>query len=98
MPFFSSPTGGGREGAIINLRIMKILSAFSKIMLFACVLIMSQQNIMANTNFTIKNPHRIIDTEQPAPFPSNIERLLNNIERYIVTSAEAMPEDKFYFT
>jgi len=77
---------------------MKILFAFSKITLFACVLIMSQQNIMANTNFIIRNPDRIIDTEQPAPFPSNIERLLNNIERYIVTSAEAMPEDKFYFT
>ncbi len=77
---------------------MKVVAIFSKVTLFAWIFIASQQTIMANANFIQKNPDRLVDTERPAPFPANIERLLNNIERYIVTSAEAMPEDKFYFT
>ncbi|HMH34470.1 MAG TPA: DinB family protein [Puia sp.] len=36
---------------------------------------------------------------QPSPsISSGMERLLNNIEKNIVNTAEAMPEDKFYFT
>jgi uncharacterized damage-inducible protein DinB len=77
---------------------MRIITTFSRSFLFAYVFISLQENANAKTNFVVKNSDRIIDTEQPAPFPTNIERLLNNIERYIVTSAEAMPEDKYYFT
>jgi len=36
--------------------------------------------------------------KRSVPFSTAASRLLNNIERNIITSAEAMPEDKFYFT
>jgi uncharacterized damage-inducible protein DinB len=32
------------------------------------------------------------------PFPSAVERLLNNIENSIISAAELMPDDKFDFT
>src|SRR5204862_5084858 len=36
--------------------------------------------------------------QQSPPFSTAIERQFNKIESDIVSSAEAMPEDKFYFT
>jgi uncharacterized damage-inducible protein DinB len=39
-----------------------------------------------------------ICTAQEVPFPTAVERLFKKIESDIMTSAEAMPEDKFYFT
>jgi uncharacterized damage-inducible protein DinB len=45
-----------------------------------------------------KKPIAAFKNQQPPEFPSVIERLLNNIEKNIVSTAEAMPEDKFYFT
>ena len=35
---------------------------------------------------------------QQTPFPTAVERQFKKIESDIITSAEAMPEDKFYFT
>jgi hypothetical protein len=62
---------------------MKIFTTVLKSLLLSGILFMAIQNVSA----------------QPAPFfPSGIERLLNNIEKNIVNAAEAMPEDKFYFT
>jgi hypothetical protein len=37
------------------------------------------------------------DLKDSPPFSSAIERLLNYIEKNVVSTAEAMPEDKFYF-
>jgi uncharacterized damage-inducible protein DinB len=45
-----------------------------------------------------KKPVTAFENQPPPEFPSVIERLLNNIEKNIVSTAEAMPEDKFYFT
>ncbi|HXB30334.1 MAG TPA: DinB family protein [Puia sp.] len=36
--------------------------------------------------------------QQPAKFSIAVERLFNKIENDILTSAQAMPEDRFYFT
>ena len=36
--------------------------------------------------------------QQPPKFSIAVERLFNKIERDIITSAQSMPEDKFYFT
>jgi uncharacterized damage-inducible protein DinB len=63
---------------------MKILTTISRVLILFCISFISIQSSSG---------------QQPSPsFPGNIERLLNNIEKNILSTAEAMPEDKFYFT
>jgi len=42
--------------------------------------------------------NKVCDGQQSAGYSTAMERLFNKIERDILSSAEAMPESKFYFT
>jgi len=63
---------------------MKILVTFSRVLILSCISFISIQSSFGQ--------------QTSSSFPGNIERLLNNIEKNILSTAEAMPEDKFYFT
>jgi hypothetical protein len=58
----------------------------------------SGKMIQINSNPSAKPVTNFIQRQSPPPLSSAIERLLNYIEGQIVSAAEAMPEDKFYFT
>jgi uncharacterized damage-inducible protein DinB len=81
---------------------MRILPTVLKISMLSCTLFIailgssSGKNIMKGN--VGKKPVTALENQPPPEFPSVIERLLNNIEKNIVSTAEAMPEDKFYFT
>jgi hypothetical protein len=62
---------------------MKNLSTFLKTLLLCCIL--STAAIRGNS-------------QQSPSITIAVERLLSDIEKNIVSTAEAMPEDKFYFT
>jgi DinB superfamily len=73
---------------------MKTLATVLKTSMLCCILFIASQGISSG-----KKPVTIFNNQQrPASFLSAIERQFNNIERNIVNTAEAMPEDKFYFT
>ena len=56
-------------------------------------------NTAAQQNGVKHSPQKLINNSQSVIALSGaVERLLNNTERRIISSAEAMPEDKFYFT
>src|SRR5882762_1010507 len=63
---------------------MKIITTVSRILVLSFILFIAVQS---------SSGQKISPS-----FPSTIERLLNNIEKNILSTAEAMPEDKFYFT
>src|ERR1700730_9372121 len=83
---------------------MKNMAAVLKIIIFSGILFITMQSSSLNKiNRTHGNPGKkpvtVFKDQQPSPpFSIAIERLLNNIEKNIVSTAEAMPEDKFYFT
>jgi uncharacterized damage-inducible protein DinB len=65
-----------------NFQIMKTSSSFLNLLLLCCILSVA---FKANS-------------QQSPPITVAVERLLNYAEKNIVSAAEAMPEDKFYFT
>jgi uncharacterized damage-inducible protein DinB len=65
-----------------NFQIMKTSSSFLHLLLLCCILSVA---FKANS-------------QQSPPITVAVERLLNYAEKNIVSAAEAMPEDKFYFT
>ena len=79
---------------------MKISSVFLKSLLLAGILLMAMHsNTAAQQNGVKHSPQKLINNSQSVIALSGaVERLLNNTERRIISSAEAMPEDKFYFT
>jgi uncharacterized damage-inducible protein DinB len=72
--------------------------------MFSCMLFINTHSISPGDTDTMKGyaykntAPGCNDLQQSPPFSSAITRLLNNIEDNIITTAEAMPEDKFYFT
>jgi DinB superfamily len=78
---------------------MKILSIVFKTLVLSGILFI-QGNVYSQQNGVKKNPSKkSTNNSQPVRSLSGaVERLLNNTERNIINSAEAMPEDKFYFT
>jgi len=62
---------------------MKNCTTFLRSLMFSGLLFIAFQNLSAQSSPSISG---------------GMERLLNNIERNIVNTAEAMPEDKFNFT
>ncbi len=62
--------------------LMKKTLALFKIFLSACLLIIITRS----------------QAQQPVSIAGAVERQLNNIEKNIISVAEAMPEEKFYFT
>jgi uncharacterized damage-inducible protein DinB len=77
---------------------MKIPSILLKTFLVAVILfiqgsIYGQQNSAKHSSKKASN-----NSQSVIALSGAVERLLNNAERRIISSAEAMPEDKFYFT
>ena len=81
---------------------MKTLKTFLRALMLSCIFFIAvHESSSGKINEMKTGPGKkpiTEDHQSAAPFPSAIERLLNNIERNIVSSAEVMPEDKFYFT
>ena len=75
---------------------MKDLKIFLKSLIFFFILFIAAQNISSGK---IKSKDNA--TKKPVAdisFASAVERQLNGIEKNIISTAEQMPEDKFYFT
>ncbi len=72
--------------------------------IISCLLLFNISSISTGHPDMKQNDHfknvafRFTGRQQTPPFSSAIERLFNNIERDIVSAAEAMPADKYNFT
>jgi uncharacterized damage-inducible protein DinB len=82
---------------------MKTLATVSRILMLSCILFIAIQGKSSGIRNVKGHPGKkpviaFKDQQRLPPFSIVIERLFNNIEQNIVSTAEAMPEDKFYFT
>jgi hypothetical protein len=82
---------------------MKIPATGVKILLFSCVLLSafegsSSGKMVRESNLVKMHAIAFEQWQSPPSLSGAIERQLNYIEEHIVSVAEAMPEDKFYFT
>ncbi len=83
---------------------MRTQPSVSKILMLCCILLVSIQGSPSgkinqlNSNPCVKPVSHFSQQQLPPPLSSAIERLLNYIEGQIVSAAQSMPEDKFYFT
>jgi uncharacterized damage-inducible protein DinB len=79
---------------------MKISFIYLKSLLAAGILLMTMHSKTAAQQNAVKHVSKkpINKSQSVIALSGAVERLLNNAERRIISSAEAMPEDKFYFT
>ena len=75
---------------------MKDLKIFLKSLMLLFVLFIAAQNISSGKKNVKENSSK--KSVADISFASAVERQLNGIEKNIVSTAEQMPEDKFYFT
>ena len=73
---------------------MKILPSLLKFCMVFCIIF----SALHSNSLGKKHGIRTKDGQPSTSFSGAVERQLNNIEKNILGVAEAMPEDKFYFT